>query len=80
MKNRFLIWAILLFILLMIPYFQNFAFPSQIQFFFGWPKLFTRLYFPMLLLGILEWALILLSIQKFIDSTKQKKPDKFDLS
>lgn len=80
MKNRYLIMAILLFILLMIPYFQNFSLKPVILFYSGIPKPFLSLYLPILFLGMLEGVLIFLAVQKFIDSTKQNWPKKFDLN
>ncbi len=79
MKNRFLIGAIVLFLLLMIPYFQNIQINPPVAFFFV-TKGFVWLYLPILFFGMIEWALILLAIQNFINSTKQKEPTKFNLN
>lgn len=79
MKNRFLIGAVLLFIFLMIPYFQNIQMNPPVIFFFM-NKGFVGLYLPILFLWMIEWALILLAVQNFINNTKQKAPKKFDLN
>jgi len=71
--------AIILFIMLMIPYFQNVAMDPIVVYFFM-TKTFTKLYIPILFLWMIEWILIYKSIQSFIDSIKNKKPVKFDLS
>jgi hypothetical protein len=63
----------------MIPYFQNMAMNPPILFFFL-NKGFLNLYLPILFLGMIEGILILLAVQNFINSTKQKEPKKFDLN
>jgi len=78
-KNIYLISAIIFFILLMIPYFQNVAMDPPIVYFFI-NKTFTWMYIPILLFGMIEGVLIYKSVETLINNIKNKKPVKFDLS
>ncbi len=79
MKNRYLILAILLFVLLLIPYFQNIQMNPIISFFFT-DKWFLSLYFPIMFASMIEWIFIYKWVEKLLDNLKTKKPNQFDLS
>jgi len=79
MKNKFWIIALIFFLILIIPYFQNINQPMM-KFFFATPASLNDVYFPVLFLGMVEGILIYLSIQKLVKTTTQKKPEKFDLN
>lgn len=76
-KLIYLISAIVLFIVLMIPFFQNVINRSAVVFF----KMttFTSIYMPFLFLGMIEWALITLYVRSILSDVNKQAPTKFDL-
>jgi len=76
----FYLWLIIaLFVFLRIPYFQNVATQTTIQFLGSWKANFIKVYPRILFLGMIEWVLIALYIQSVIQSVKNSEPTKFDL-
>ncbi len=78
-KTWYLSSIIFLFIFLWIPYFQNIGTPAAISFLGGSPD-FINIYPWILFLGMIEWVLITLYIQKIIKDYKYQEPPKFDLN
>ena len=74
----YLVLAIMIFIFLLIPYFESFSRPAVISF-FGKQAPFASKYLIILTLGMVEGALIVLYIQSILSGMKQKTPNKFDL-
>lgn len=79
-KMLYLVLAIILFIIILIPLFQNVSMGSMVMF-FGWaPKAFTSAYMPIMVMSMIEWALITLYIQSLLSDTRKQDATKFDLS
>ena len=79
MKNMYLVGAVVLFIVLAIPFFQNIAVQPMLQFYRSMVPL-TKIYWVFLLLGMIEWALIMMFILAFIEETKENtRKNKFEL-
>lgn len=79
-KTLYLVLAIILFVILLIPLFQNVSMGSVILFFGGTPKQFTSAYMPIIILSMIEWALVVLYIQSVLFDTRKQDASKFDLS
>lgn len=78
MKNLYLTGVIVLFIILIIPFFEGFAFGSTIQF-LGDSWQFTAIYPLLIMFGILEGVCLTLYIQSVIHSAKNQSSRTFDL-
>lgn len=50
-----------------------------VYFFSNTPKVFSRVYIPILLLGMIEWCLLLLYVQSLLKDIKRQDATKFDL-
>ena len=79
-KMLYLVLAVMLFIILLIPMFQNVSLWSMILFYGSVPKLFTSAYMPIIVLSMVEWALVLLYLQSLLADTKRQDATKFDLT
>lgn len=75
----FLFGAILLFIVIMIPYFQNAVQNAQVIF-FGARITFTTSYMWIVFFGAILGVLVLLYLQSVFNSVRTKTPEKFDLN
>jgi len=78
-KTVYLILIIAIFIFLRIPFFENAWIPKPVYFFGGTP-LFTSIYPRILFLGMIEWVIVTLFIQKVLKDIKYQEPTKFDLN
>jgi hypothetical protein len=78
-KIIYLVLAIIWFIIMLIPLFQNSAVASVIRFFGNANKLFTSAYMPIIVMAMIEWSLITLYIQSLFSSYKKEDVTKFDL-
>lgn len=79
-KMLYLVLAIILFVILLIPMFQNVSIWSMILFYGGTPKAFTWAYMPIVVMSMIEWALVMLYLQSLLADTKKQDATKFDLS
>ncbi len=79
-KMLYLVLAVMLFIILLIPLFQNVSLWSMVLFYGSTPKAFTSAYMPIIVLSMVEWALVLLYLQSLLADTKKQDATKFDLS
>lgn len=79
-KMLYLVLAIILFIIILIPMFQNVSLWSMILFYGSIPKAFTWVYMPIILMSMVEWALVMLYLQSLLADTKKQDATKFDLS
>lgn len=80
MKNRLLVIAIILFIILIIPFFQNLGESLDLAFYRSSTSLLA-IYLPFMLACMTLGAIVTLYIQKVIQSIKdQTKRNKFELS
>lgn len=79
-KMFYLALAIIFFIVLLIPMFQNVSMGSSIVFYGSQNKLFTSAYMPILFMAMIEWWLITLYIQSLVFDAKKQDATKFDLS
>lgn len=79
-KMLYLVLAIILFIIILIPLFQNVSLWSVVLFYGTTPKPFTSVYMPIIVLSMIEGALVLLYLQSLLDDTKRQDATKFDLS
>ncbi len=74
----YLVLTIILFIFLLIPFFQNAALPAPVIFFAS-RSTFTSIYLPLIFVSMVEWALLLLYIQSLFSDYKRQDATKFDL-
>lgn len=76
-KTIYLIIAVVFFIILMIPFFQNVGYSSMVIFF----KMssFTSIYMPFMFMCMIEWALITLYLHSLLTDVARQDPTKFDL-
>lgn len=74
----YLVLAIILFIFLLIPFFQNAAIPAPVVFFASRSN-FTSIYLPIIFISMIEGALLLLYIQSLFSEYKRQDASKFDL-
>ena len=74
----YLVLTIILFIFLLIPFFQNAALPSPVVFFASSSN-FTSIYLPIIFISMIEWAFLLLYIQSLFSDYKKQDATKFDL-
>ncbi len=79
-KMLYLVLAIILFIILLIPMFQNVSTPVAMFFYGSTPKSLTSAYMPLIVMSMIEWALIMLYLQSLLSDTKKQDATKFDLS
>ena len=79
-KMTYLVFAIILFIILLIPMFQNVSTWAMILFFGSTPKPFTWAYMPIIVMSMIEWALVVLYLQSLLSESKKQDVTKFDLS
>jgi hypothetical protein len=79
-KMLYLVLAIILFIIILIPLFQNVSMWASVVFFGSKTKLFTSAYMPIMVMSMVEWALIMLYLQSLLADTKKQDATKFDLS
>jgi len=79
-KMIYLVFAVVLFIVILIPLFQNVSLPSMVLFFSSTPKPFTGAYMPIVFMSMLEWALVVLYLQSLLSESKKQDVTKFDLS
>lgn len=81
-KMAYLITAIVIFIILMIPYFQNAWWTSGSSWWmaFLWMTLdYTQTYLLLLTFWMAEWILVLLYIQSLVKDIKRDEPEKLSL-
>ncbi len=76
----FLVIAVILFIIILIPLFQNAALASIVHFYGSHTSTFTSVYMPLVFMSMLEWALIVLYLQSLLSDYKKQDATKFDLS
>lgn len=76
------LWLIIIvFILILIPYFQNaWGGGSWISFYFMSVSGLTSIYLYIISLGIIEWVLITLYIISLLKDIKEDEPTKFSLN
>lgn len=79
-KMLYLVLAIILFIIILIPLFQNVSMGSSVVFFGNQAKLFTSAYMPIMVLSMIEGGLITLYIQSLLTDSRKQDATKFDLS
>ena len=79
-KMSYLVFAMVLFVVILIPLFQNVATAPMVLFFSSTPRLFTGAYMPIVFMSMLEWALIVLYLQSLLSESKKQDVTKFDLS
>ncbi len=79
-KMLYLVLAIIFFIILLIPMFQNVSMGGSIAFYGAQNKLFTAAYMPILFMSMIEWWLITLYIQSLLVDSRKQDATKFDLS
>ncbi len=78
MKRVYLIAIITLFLLLLVPYFENIATADVI--FFGWDVAFISIFRLLIVGGMMLWSLLTIYIQQLITDIKLKqKQSKFEL-
>lgn len=76
-KTIYLVVAIIFFLILMIPFFQNMGYGITVLFFKY--TTFTSMYMPFLFMGMIEWALITLYLRSILTDVTRQAPTKFDL-
>jgi hypothetical protein len=76
-KILYLILAVLLFIFLLIPVFQNITYPSYVMYFKY--MTFVSMYKIALPLAMLDWALLALYIKSLVTDISRSGAKKFDL-
>ncbi len=79
-KMLYLVLAIILFIVILIPLFQNVSMGSSVVFFGSQNKLFTSAYMPIIVMSMIEWALVTLYVQSLLLDSRKQDATKFDLS
>jgi len=81
-KTSMYLWLIIIvFVLILIPYFQNAGGGgSWISFYFMTASGLTSVYLYIISLGMIEWVLITLYILSLLKDIKQQEPTKFELN
>ena len=81
-KALYLRLIIIMFIIIMIPYFQNAgsSWWSKISFYFMSGGGITGIYLYLITFGIIEGVLITLYIQSLLKDIKEQEPTKFELN
>ncbi len=75
----FLFGVVFLFLIILIPYFQNAMVNASVVFL--WARTtFTSVYMWIVFLGGILWVLTTLYLQSLINDVKRNKPEKFDLN
>ena len=74
-----LVLAVILFILLMIPFFQNLQMSPMVYFFKKGMSTFTSIYMPFMALSMLEWSIITLYVISLLKDLNRQDATKFDL-
>lgn len=75
----FLILFVILFIISVIPMFNSMNSTLTVYFFSNTMKKFSTVYMPILLFGMVEWALLSLYIQSLFRDLKRQDATKFNL-
>lgn len=76
----YLVFAMVLFVIILIPLFQNVATSPMVLFFGSTPRPFTGAYMPIVFMSMIEWVLIVLYLQSLLSESKKQDVTKFDLS
>lgn len=76
----YLVLAIIFFIVLLIPMFQNVSMGASIIFYWAKNKLFTSAYMPIVVMSMIEWWLLMLYLQSLLTDSRKQDATKFDLS
>lgn len=76
-KLIYLVLALALFVVLMIPIFQNMVYPTYVMFFKQ--TNFMSMYMTLVPLSMLDWALVALYIRSLITDVSRQWATKFDL-
>ena len=74
-----LVLLVIIFIVSIIPLFNSMNVSMVVYFFSNTPKGFSSVYIPILLLGMVEWILLLLYVQSLLKEIKRQGATKFDL-
>lgn len=77
-KLIYLVLASILFIVLLLPIFQNMMYPVQILFFWKYVR-FVSLYMTVIPLSMLIWVLLTLYIKSLVSDITRQWATKFDL-
>ena len=77
-KMLYLVLAIILFLLIAFPIFQNIN--SMVYFYSAVPKWFSWVYMPILFMAMIDWVFITLYIQSLLSDSRKQDATKFDLS
>ena len=75
----FLVLLIIVFIISVIPMFNSMNSTLTVYFFSSDMKKFSTVYMPILLFGMVEWALLTLYLQSLLKDIKRQDATKFDL-
>jgi hypothetical protein len=75
----FLVLLIIVFIISVIPMFNSMNSTLTVYFFSSAMKKFSTVYMPILLFGMVEWALLMLYLQSLLKDIKRQDATKFDL-
>lgn len=76
----FLVIFVILFIITVIPMFQNVWFWSVVVFFGNRSARFSGIYMPLVFLSMIDWAFLTLYIQSLFRDLRRQDATKFDLS
>ena len=79
MKNLYLFGAIVLFVVLLIPFFQSLATQVNVIFFMAQNANFSAIYRLIVLLSGGLWMLLTLYLQRLLADIKNQKESSFDL-